>query len=277
MRIGHADLRIGPHAAFAPHHHRDDARQVGLERDDLQVEHQLDVVGVEHRDAGRLVDGRIEPGQILLRLLDAPLDLADRREIFVELPLVGRPEILRQLRGPLAARDRGCCGGDEAGARASRAAGWCRGRRRGARTRGADSSRAASASPGRATRGCWCTRRSIRSRSCRPCASRRSPARATRSASAAPGAAPRSDRPRCRSGCRRPPSCAGARRSGTTRRRGRGRRGRRRGRCRCWCARPESTSVSSRNASSGLSTRENSKPAPSPVGVQSAIVMPFGT
>ena len=36
----------------------DDAGQVGLEGHDLQVEHQLHVVGEEHRDARRLLDGR---------------------------------------------------------------------------------------------------------------------------------------------------------------------------------------------------------------------------
>ena len=47
VRIGHADLRIGPQAALAAEHHRRDAREVGLERDHLQVEHQLHVVRVE--------------------------------------------------------------------------------------------------------------------------------------------------------------------------------------------------------------------------------------
>jgi hypothetical protein len=42
-------------------------------------------------------------------------------------------------------------------------------------------------------------------------------------------------------------------------------------------ARPDSTTVSLRNASIGFITRENSNAAPSPVGVQSAMVMPFGT
>ena len=35
--------------------------------------------------------------------------------------------------------------------------------------------------------------------------------------------------------------------------------------------------MSCRNGSSGFITRENSKPAPAPFGVQSGIVMPFGT
>ena len=56
MRIRDANLRVRAQAAFAPHHHRDDPRRVGLERDDLQIEHQVHVVTVLRRDAGRLVD-----------------------------------------------------------------------------------------------------------------------------------------------------------------------------------------------------------------------------
>ena len=43
------------------------------------------------------------------------------------------------------------------------------------------------------------------------------------------------------------------------------------------CAVPGSASVSWRNGSSGFITRANSKAVPSPFGVQSAMVMPFGT
>ena len=43
------------------------------------------------------------------------------------------------------------------------------------------------------------------------------------------------------------------------------------------CARPERMTLSCRNASIGFITREYSNAAPAPFGVQSAIVMPFGT
>ena len=201
---------------FAAHHHRDDARRVGLERQHLQVEHQVDVVGVEHRDARRLVDRRREAGHVLLGALDALLDLADRRQIFVELALVGRTEVGGRARPCARRRDRGCCGDSAAGAPAPRAEGWYRCRRTAARIPGAGSFPAASASPDRATRGCSCRRTNSPSRSCRPCASRRSRSRASRSASASRSAAPQPGRRKCRSGCRRRPSSAGARRSGTT-------------------------------------------------------------
>ena len=135
--------------------------------------------------------------------LDALLDLADGRQVLVELPLVGGTEAGRELCACARRRGRGCCGGSRGGARGPRGRGWCRCRRRAARRPGAGSFPAASASPVRATPGCWCRRTNSRSRSCRPCASRRSRSRASRSASPSPAAAPRSDRRRCRSGCPR--------------------------------------------------------------------------
>ena len=44
MRLGDADLRIGPRAHLARELERDDARDVGLQREHLQVEHQLRVL-----------------------------------------------------------------------------------------------------------------------------------------------------------------------------------------------------------------------------------------
>ena len=65
-------------------------------------------------------------------------------------------------------------------------------------------------------------------------------------------AARRSGRPRCRSGCRRRRSCAGARRSGTTRRRARDRPGRRRAPRRSDARGPRAPACPSRNGSSGF-------------------------
>ena len=85
MRIGNADLRIGAVAGFARQLKRDDARDVALQRQQLQVEHQSGVVGVGRRHA----DGPIEIGQRIVRrvglgLLNAPLDFADRVEILAD-------------------------------------------------------------------------------------------------------------------------------------------------------------------------------------------------
>jgi hypothetical protein len=97
VRVRDANLRIGPHAALAPHHHRDDARLIGLKGDELQIEHQVDVVLVEHRNTGRLVDRRRQARHVLLGTLDSALDLADRRQVFVQLPPVGCAQIGGQL------------------------------------------------------------------------------------------------------------------------------------------------------------------------------------
>ena len=56
MRLGHADVRIGPRARLARHLERDDARHVGLQRQHLQIEHQPDVVFPHRRDAGRPIE-----------------------------------------------------------------------------------------------------------------------------------------------------------------------------------------------------------------------------
>ncbi len=122
-----------------------------------------------------------------------------------------------------------------------------------------------------ARRCCWCRRSCSRSRSCRPCATPRSRARARRGASARRSPAPRSGRRRRRSGCRRPRSCAGGRRSGSE------------APARAWspgpspsalpflCASPESTSRSSRERLERLQDpRELEVARPSPFGVQSA-------
>ena len=82
MRVGHADLRIGAAAELAAHHERDDARQVALVREHLQVEHQLRVlVEACAGTPGRLIDDGQLSRVLLLGVLDAPLDVANRLEI----------------------------------------------------------------------------------------------------------------------------------------------------------------------------------------------------
>ena len=56
VRIGHADLRIRAIARLAGELERDHPRDVALQRENLQVEHQPGVVGVR----GRHADGAIE-------------------------------------------------------------------------------------------------------------------------------------------------------------------------------------------------------------------------
>ena len=92
MRVGHADLRIGHAAVLVSHHEGDDAREIALKRQHLQVEHQVHVIFPARRDAGGMIDER----QLLIALrlgnLDALLHVANRVEILGQL----RPIALRQ-------------------------------------------------------------------------------------------------------------------------------------------------------------------------------------
>ena len=99
MRIGDADLRIRAVAGFARQLKRDDARDVALQRQQLQVEHQPGVVGV----GGRHAERPIEIGQRILLggrfgLLNAPLDVADRFQVLVDAVAIARAERVLQPR-----------------------------------------------------------------------------------------------------------------------------------------------------------------------------------
>lgn len=85
--VGDADFRIDADAAFAAHHHGGNAGEVGLEGDDLKVEHEADIVAEEEGDAARFFSGR-DGNRILLGFADTLFDFADRGEIFVELALI---------------------------------------------------------------------------------------------------------------------------------------------------------------------------------------------
>src|SRR5262245_10161558 len=100
VRVGDANLRVDANAAFAAQHHGGDAGEVGLERDGLQLEHQLDVGGIVERDAGRLLVRRRH--RIALACRDLQLDLADAGEVLVHAAAVGRAEAGLEARGILA-------------------------------------------------------------------------------------------------------------------------------------------------------------------------------
>ena len=91
MRFGQANLGIRAIDVFARHHQRADARDVGLERERLQVEHQLDVFLERLGHAHRLFGHReIAVGR--LGFQDPLLDVADRVEILTQLHAVARAE-----------------------------------------------------------------------------------------------------------------------------------------------------------------------------------------
>ena len=56
--FGDAQVRVGAHAGFAIHRHRDHARDVGLEGERHQIEHQLEMLGDVVRRADRRIRNR---------------------------------------------------------------------------------------------------------------------------------------------------------------------------------------------------------------------------
>ncbi len=96
VRLGHADLRIRPRALLLRDHERDDAREIRLERQQLEVEHQGDVILEHRRHALRLIDRRDLQVALLLGLLDAALDVADRFGVLVDLALILGAELAPQ-------------------------------------------------------------------------------------------------------------------------------------------------------------------------------------
>ena len=98
VRLGHPDLGIGAAAVLAADHEADDAGQVRLVRQHLQVEHQPRVL-VErggNPERGRDVGQRLV--HLGLGLLDAALDVAHRVEVLAELVAVAGAEVAAQVR-----------------------------------------------------------------------------------------------------------------------------------------------------------------------------------
>ena len=90
MRIRDAELRVRPRALLASVHERDDARQVALIRQHLQVVEQLHVLVERVGNADRPIDIRQLAPALLLGLLDAPLDVAQRLEVVADFRVVRR-------------------------------------------------------------------------------------------------------------------------------------------------------------------------------------------
>ena len=103
VRIRHADLGVRPVARLAGELERDDAGHVALQRQELQVEHQLRVVGVGGRHADRAVEIRQRVvHRLRLGPLDAALHLAHGVEILADPGAVGGAELPLQAGDVLA-------------------------------------------------------------------------------------------------------------------------------------------------------------------------------
>ena len=95
VRVGHADLGIGAIALLARELERDDARDVSLERQHLEIEHQLRVIGERRGDAHRTIQvGRRVVHRTALGALNLPLDLADALEVLIDANAIGSAHAL---------------------------------------------------------------------------------------------------------------------------------------------------------------------------------------
>ena len=98
VRVGHPDFGVGAVARLVPQHEGGDPGQVGLPGEHLQVEHQLGVVDEAVGHARRLVHRRQLARRLPLGRLDAPLDVAHRVEVLVQLHLVAGAQLFAQPR-----------------------------------------------------------------------------------------------------------------------------------------------------------------------------------
>src|SRR5215470_5193363 len=98
MRFGHTDLRIGARALLLADHERDHAGEIGLECEQLQVEHDSEMVFEYRRRALRLLDRRELKVALLLGACDAALDVADGVGVFIHLRAVLRAKFALQTR-----------------------------------------------------------------------------------------------------------------------------------------------------------------------------------
>src|SRR5688572_21518177 len=82
VRLRYSNLRIGPRAGLSSHLKGDNACDVGLKSEHLKVEHQLHVLFPVHGyTRGTLQFRQLRVRRLLLGLLDAALDLANRVDI----------------------------------------------------------------------------------------------------------------------------------------------------------------------------------------------------
>ena len=117
VRVGHADLRIRAIALLARELERDDARDIRLERQNLQIEHELRVIGERGGNAHRPIQvGHRVIHRRGLGTLDLPLDLANAVEILIDANTIRDAHALLEPRDVSAERI------EQAGAAAQRLA-----------------------------------------------------------------------------------------------------------------------------------------------------------
>src|SRR5688572_3368951 len=99
VRIRDADLDVAPIALLARELERDDARDVGLERQNLQIEHQLRMVGERRGNPHWPVEIRRQVARDrLFSALDLTLDRASAVEILIQACAIGNAHPLLEPR-----------------------------------------------------------------------------------------------------------------------------------------------------------------------------------
>src|SRR5438552_14213278 len=99
MRVRDADLGIRTIGLLARELECDDARDIRLKRQNLQVEHELRVVGERRGDAYRPLEvGYLVVRYALLGALDFPFDLTNAVEILIQARSIGSTHALLEPR-----------------------------------------------------------------------------------------------------------------------------------------------------------------------------------
>src|SRR6266568_2122536 len=110
VRVRDADLRIRTIALFARELECDDARDIRLKGQNLQVEHELRVVGERRGNTHRPVEiGRLVVRHRLLGALDLTLDLTHTVEILIQAHSIGNSHPLLEPGDVLGERIKQAC------------------------------------------------------------------------------------------------------------------------------------------------------------------------
>lgn len=104
MGVGNAQFRIGSRTHLARHDEGRDPGKVCLEREQLQVEHHLDVIVVSLRNTHRLLEGRQLAGALLLGFPDTALEIPNGLQVLRQLHAIGGAEVPLQSRDILEKR-----------------------------------------------------------------------------------------------------------------------------------------------------------------------------
>jgi len=117
VRVRNADLRIRAIVLLARELECDDARDIRLKGQNLQVEHELRVVGERRRNAYRAIEiGSLVLRHRLLATLNLTLDLTHTVEILIQAHAIGNADALLHPGDILGERIKQACPMAERGA-----------------------------------------------------------------------------------------------------------------------------------------------------------------